>query len=121
MINQTEIKTFLDKLRRQFKGFQQALRMSLQGKEPLKSQPGALATQPYTGEPLEIGNELLITVEIVKMFRGLSNALGRVVIIDQMPANTETRVKASAFGIQVDVDLNVAQYMRAAYILREQA
>ncbi len=121
MINQTEIKTFLDKLRRQFKGFQQAPTVSLRGKEPSKSQPGELATQPYTGEPLEIGNELLITVEIVNMFRGLSNALGRVVIIDQMPANTETTIKASAFGIQVEVDMNIAQQMRAAYILREQA
>jgi hypothetical protein len=117
MINQSEIKTFLDKLKRQVKGFRQIPKIS---KAPLKSQSVGIATEPYAGEPLEIGNELLITVEIVNMFRGLSNALGRVVIIDQMPAKTETTVKASAFGIQVEVAMNVAQQMRAAYILREQ-
>ena len=72
------------------------------------------------GLTLEIGNELLITDEIVKSYKGLTNARGRVVIIDQIPSAANALIKASAFGIQVTVGLNEARQMRAAYIHREQ-
>jgi hypothetical protein len=116
MAIQNEIKNVLDKLKQQ-----------LTGKSPLRNQErpptvfNELAAEEYVGPPLEIGNELLITAEIVKLYRGLSNALGRVVIIDQIPANEDKAITASAFGIQVAVDKALAQHMRAAYIRREQA
>jgi hypothetical protein len=57
----------------------------------------------------------------VKLYRGLSNAVGRVVIIDHIPDTNDKTITASAFGIQVAVDNVMAQHMRAAYIRREEA
>lgn len=75
----------------------------------------------YAGPPLEIGNELLITEDVARAYRGLTHSQGRVVIIDELPSHQHAAVKASAFGIQVDVNVEVAQQMRSAYILREQS
>ena len=125
MANQTGIRMLLDQLKRQIKVYQQALKILLGDKEHPRGQLDELNTEEsveaYVGPPLEIGNELLITVEIVNMYRGLSNALGRVVIIDQISGNEDKAIKASAFGIQVDVDMKVALHMRKAYLRREQA
>lgn len=121
MADQPGFKTLLENLKRQLLGYQQARKLPLQDKEQLKAQPSELVREEYVGPPLEIGNELLITAGIIKLYSGLSNALGRVVIIDQIPTEKDKAIKASAFGIQVDVNLNVAHHMRAAYLRREQA
>lgn len=70
--------------------------------------------------PLQIGNELMITSELVKANKYLSNATGRVVIIDQILDEEHDAIRASAFGIQVDVDMYMACQMRAAFLEREQ-
>src|SRR6476469_1146244 len=109
MADQNGIKAILDKLKQQLMGNQPA-------SKPLRKQErpptvfNELAIEEYAGPPLEIGNELLITAEIVKLYRGLSNALGRVVIIDTIPASDEKAIKASAFGIQVSVEKALAEH-----------
>lgn len=121
MSGQTGIKTLLDKAKQVIQNYQQTRKLHVNNGESLKDH-GQSATEEYVGSPLEIGNELLITIDIIKMATGLSkNALGRVVIIDQLSANQENDIKASAFGIQVNVDMKVAQQMRTAYLRREQA
>jgi hypothetical protein len=75
----------------------------------------------YGQQPLEIGNELMITEEVVKAYKGLANAVGRVVVIDQIPSKESTAVKASAFGIQVNVGMHEAQLMRQAYLAWQEA
>lgn len=87
---------------------------------PLNAGKPQTSTAPYSGLPLEIGNELLITDEMVKLNNRLSNARGRVVIIDEIPPSGQKMVKASAFGIQVNVDVPMAQQMRQAYLVRQQ-
>ena len=121
MANQNGIKILLDKLKQQITGNQQMPKTPLQNQGRPPTVLNELAVEEYVGPPLEIGNELLITAEIVKLYRGLSNALGRVVIIDTIPASEEKAIKASAFGIQVSVEKTLAEHMRAAYIRREQA
>jgi hypothetical protein len=125
MANQNGIQILLDRLKQQIKVYQQTRKVPLRGQENQQSVFNELdaenSPEAYVGPPLEIGNELLITGDIVKLYRGLSNSLGRVVIIDQIPANEEKAITASAFGIQVAVDKALAQHMRAAYIRREQA
>ncbi|MBC7810988.1 MAG: hypothetical protein H7175_07580 [Burkholderiales bacterium] len=111
----------LDKLVQQVQGFRQSGTTTSRGRERLTGQIDELVAEETVGLPLEVGNELLITADIVSMFSGLTNALGRVVIIDQIPTASETAIKASAFGIQVDVEMKVARHMRAAYLRREQA
>ncbi len=109
---------FLDKLKLQFDAFQQ----TLMGAPVDKATPRKdAATADYSGPQLVIGNELLITDDTVKLHRGLSNVVGRVVIIDEIPTHEGKPIKASAFGIQVNVDMSMAQHMRAAYVQREQA
>lgn len=56
---------------------------------------------------------------IVEAYQVLSNVRGRVVIIDELPINKGRLIKASAFGIQVKVDLSEAQHMREAYLTRD--
>jgi len=111
MTNQPGLKMFLDKLKLMVMG------------PPLNNQhskhPDGNSVLHDSNLVLEIGNELLITDDIVKAYRGLSNVLGRVVIIDQIPANQGRTIKASAFGIQVNVDINEARHMREAYVSRE--
>ncbi|MEO8606777.1 MAG: hypothetical protein ABI690_02770 [Chloroflexota bacterium] len=121
MADQNGIKTLLDKLKQQLSGNQTAPNATSNHNERPPTVFNESAAEEYVGPPLEIGNELLITAEIVKLYRGLSNALGRVVIIDEIPTNGDKAIKASAFGIQVSVDKMMAQHMRAAYIHREQA
>ncbi len=115
----------LDKVKLQLETFQQVVRFILQDKEHPQRQNTESGKEEildeYSGLMLEIGNELLITDEIVKVYRDLTNALGRVVLIDQISANENEAIKASAFGIQVCVDMKVAQQMRGAYLRREQA
>lgn len=77
------------------------------------------SSEPQPNVPLEVGSELLITDEIVKMFDGLSNARGRVVIIDSISMKEKEVIKASAFGIQINVNMSVAQKMRQAFLRRE--
>jgi hypothetical protein len=120
MTNQNGLKTLLDKLKQQLMGNQPAPKPSRNPERP-PTVFNESAVEEYVGPPLEIGNELLITAEIVRIYRGLSNVLGRVVIIDQIPANEDKAITASAFGIQVAVDKALAQHMRAAYLRREQA
>ena len=115
-----DIRTLLDSLKRQIMGDQQARKLPLRDTDQSNGQPDEFVRQEYVGPPLVIGNELLITVGIVALYPGLSNSLGRVVIVDRVHVNAEKSIKASAFGIQVDVDLDVAQQMRQAYLSREQ-
>ncbi|MEP6985369.1 MAG: hypothetical protein ABI970_07220 [Chloroflexota bacterium] len=113
---------FLDNLKLQLEAFQQILKETMENKQNPQNQrddSGKELKADGTGQKLEIGNELLITDEIIKLHQGLSNALGRVVIIDQIPTNEGTIIKASAFGIHVNVDLKVARQMRRAYIARQ--
>jgi hypothetical protein len=112
----------LDKLKQQLEAFLKVFNVSLpaaQSSQANQSNMADLAANP-AGLSLEIGNELLITDDIVKLHKNLTNARGRVVIIDQIPANDYALIKASAFGIQVNVDMKAARQMRAAYIFREQ-
>lgn len=123
MANRTGLGAFLGKLFLQIKGFQQTPKTPLKDKQPLHHQPDkADAEKPqeqYVGL-LEIGHELLITDEIVKKFISLSKSIGRVVIIDQISPGQRQTIQASAFGIQVSVDMIVAQQMRQAFLQREQ-
>ncbi|MCL4247081.1 MAG: hypothetical protein KJ065_02895 [Anaerolineae bacterium] len=125
MANQPGIKVLLDKLKPQIEAFQRVVMMPLLGKG---RSPGhgtetnkESSQVAYTGPQLEIGDELLITADIVSVYRDLSNALGRVVIIDQITSKADEAIRASAFGIQVYVNMQMAGQMRAAYLQREQS
>lgn len=118
MTNEPGFRMVLDKLKQQLEAFLHVFNVSLSSKAIA---PNAADSSAANKVALEIGNELLITDEIIKSHKGLVNVRGRVVIIDQLPANDYALIKASAFGIQVNVGLHEAQHMRAAFILREQA
>jgi hypothetical protein len=120
MANQMGFRRLVDKVRQQIKGHQEGLILPFEPESPT-GQAGEASAQIDTGSPLEIDNELLITAEIVKLYPGLSNALGRVVLIDQLPSKGNHHINASAFGIQVQVDVALAEHMRAAYIRREES
>jgi hypothetical protein len=113
--------TFLEKLRLRLEAYQQGGKQPPLVKTPQQGQEVETDAEAWTGPPLEIGDELLITYDIVEMFPNLSNALRRVVLIDEIAAKGDKAVSASAFGIQVKVDMQVARQMRAAYIHREEA
>lgn len=117
MTNQPGLRMVLQKLTQQLEKALNAFNVSLYGNPD--RQPSAART-PLSAEtpqlPLKIGNELLITDEIVIAYRNLYNARGRVVIIDQIPGREDRSVKASAFGIQVNVNMQEAQGMREAYL-----
>src|SRR5262245_15676710 len=110
--------SLLDKLKLRLGAYQQARRQPILVKAPQPGQEVETAAEASARPPLEIGDELLITDDIVEMFPNLSNALHRAVIVDQIAAHA---VMASAFGIQVKVDMGVARQMRAAYLRREEA
>lgn len=114
MTNQTTIQVLLDKLKAAFRD-----------RDPLPKRLDPASSEVAPGGqpelPLEIGSELLITDEIVKLYKGLTNARGRVVLVDQLSTKEHRAIKASAFGIQVNVNPENAQHMRAAYLRREQA
>jgi hypothetical protein len=121
MTNEPGLRMLLDKLKQQLEAFLKVFNVTLPAAQ--SSQPNRSSAADSTaagGLALEIGNELLITDDIIKMHKNLFNARGRVVIIDQIPATANALIKASAFGIQVNVGLNEARQMRAAYIFREQ-
>jgi hypothetical protein len=123
MANRTGLAAFLEKLYLQIKGYQQKPNTASPGKEQWQAQAGRSGVeqaQEHFEGLLEIGHELLITDEIVKRFIGLSKSIGRVVIIDHISTAQNAKIQASAFGIQVDVDMNVAQQMRQAFLQREQ-
>jgi hypothetical protein len=113
MTNQPGLKMFLDKLKLILMG------APLNNNHPAKQETELSAVD--AGLVLEIGNQLMITDPIVRDYPGLSNVRGRVVIIDEISANKAKAVKASAFGIQVNVDTTEARQMRVAYLAREQA
>lgn len=124
MANQTGIGMVLEKLNQQIGVFQQTLKLLLDREQSQRKRSSSGKAEPvyvYTGPALEIGNELLITGDIIKMYQGLSNALGRVVIVDHISIGEAEPIKASAFGIQISVAMIVAQQMREAYLRREQA
>ncbi len=122
MTNQPGLRMVIQKLKQQLESLLNVFNVSLYGNPARKPQPAAQtplsadADQP----PLTIGNELLITDEIVIAYRNLYNARGRVVIIDQIPGRENHGVKASAFGIQVNVNMQEAQDMREAYLAWQQ-
>lgn len=118
MTNEPGFRMVLDKLKQQLEAVLKVFNASPSAKAVA---PNAVDSPAANAEALEIGNELLITDEIIKSHKGLANVRGRVVIIDQLPANDYALIKASAFGIQVNVGLHEARHMRAAYIVREQA
>ena len=121
MTNEPGLRMVLDKLKQQFEAFLKVFNVSLPAAHTSQSHPLTAADSRTSSDlSLEIGNELLITDDIIKTHKNLYNARGRVVIIDQIPATTNALIKASAFGIQVNVGLNEARQMRAAYIFREQ-
>lgn len=125
MTNEPGLRMLAAKLKRQAEAFLKLFNVSPGGSAT--SQPQAMSADAVEalasyGQPsLEIGNELMITEEVVKAYKGLSNSVGRVVVIDQILAKGTTGVKASAFGIQVNVGMREAQQMRQAYIAWQQA
>jgi hypothetical protein len=122
MANQSDLKVLVDKVKLRIEAYQRGRK-----KSPVRAQKQALRqiedswTETCDALPLEIGNELLITDVIVNLYRHSPNVLGRVVIIDEISTKESGVVKASAFGIQLQVNTKVAGYMRAAYLQREQA
>jgi hypothetical protein len=117
MTNEPGLRMVLDKLKQQVEAFLKVFNVTLPAAQSSQPDP---SDSPSGGPSLEIGNELLITDEVIKSHKVLANVRGRVVIIDQIPATPNALIKASAFGIQVNVGLNEARQMRAAYIFREQ-
>jgi hypothetical protein len=116
MTNQTPITAFVDKVKHWIENYQNSLKV----KPAMNSSNRSSSEETLEPDvPLEIGSELLITDEIVKMFDGLSNARGRVVIIDSISMKEKEVIKASAFGIQINVNMQVAQKMRQAFLRRE--
>ena len=113
MTNQPGFKMLLDRLKLMFLGAPNS--------SPRVMHQASAASAVHPDLDLVVGNELLITDDIVEAYRGLSNVRGRVVIIDELPINKGRVIKASAFGIQVKVDLSEAQHMREAYLAREQS
>jgi len=120
MTNEPGLRMVLGKLKQQLEAFLKVFNISLSGTQSSQPDQSSAADSAASGLSLEIGNELLITDDIIKTHKNLYNARGRVVIIDQIPATTNALIKASAFGIQVNVGLTEARQMRAAYIFREQ-
>jgi hypothetical protein len=120
MTNEPGFRMLTEKLKQGLESVLQVFNVSLSGKQDPTNTASAVDVAASNGLSLEIGNELLITDDIVKTYKGLNNARGRVVIIDQIPAVPNALIKASAFGIQVNVGINEARQMRAAYIFREQ-
>jgi hypothetical protein len=120
MTNEPGFRMLTEKLKQGLESVLQVFNVSLSGKQAPTNTASAVDVAASNGLSLEIGNELLITDDIVKTYKGLNNARGRVVIIDQIPAVPNALIKASAFGIQVNVGINEARQMRAAYIFREQ-
>jgi len=118
MTNEPGFRMLADKLKQQLERVLNLFNVSLSGKQA--SQSNTSGTANLNGLTLEIGNELMITDEIVKSHKGLLNARGRVVIIDEIPTMPNALIKASAFGIQVNVGMNEARQMREAYLFREQ-
>ncbi len=125
MTNQPGLRMVVEKIKQQFEAFLKLFNVSLGGQQQTQRQtPSAhkeAQVAAYGEVPLEIGNELMITDDIVKTYRGLSNSRGRVVIIDQIPSKDDSAVKASAFGIQVNVGIKEAIQMRQAYLAWQQA
>ena len=120
MTNEPGFRMLTEKLKQGLESVLQVFNVSLSGKPATTNAASAMDVAGANGVSLEIGNELLITDDIVKAYKSLNNARGRVVIIDQIPTVPNALIKASAFGIQVNVGLNEAKQMRAAYIFREQ-
>ena len=121
MTNEPGLRMVLGKLKQQFEAFLKVFNVTLPAAYASQPNPSRAADSIASSDvSLEIGNELMITDDIIKTHRNLLNARGRVVIIDQIPATANALIRASAFGIQVYVGLNEAQLMRAAYIFREQ-
>jgi len=118
MTNEPGFRMLVGKLKQQLEAVLNVFNVSLSGKQV--SKPNTSGPANPNGLTLEIGNELMITDEIIKSHKGLLNARGRVVIIDEVPTTPNALIKASAFGIQVNVGMNEAQQMRAAYLFREQ-
>jgi hypothetical protein len=125
MTNEPGLRMVIQKLKAQAEAFLKLFNVSLGNKpsagHPVSKADTAEALASYGQHTLEIGNELMITDEVVKAYRGLSNSVGRVVVIDQIPTKESSEVKASAFGIQVKVGMREAQQMRAAYLAWQEA
>lgn len=121
MSKRTGLGALIEKLFPTIKGFQQ---FSPSGSRSSGSQTdgvGAVKSDELDSTVnLEIGNELLITDDIVKNYTGLARSIGRVVIIDNIASLGAKNVKASAFGIQVEVNVMAARSMRQAFLQREQ-
>lgn len=118
MTNPTRIAAFIAQCKRWIENYQKTLQVKRARYQ--SDQTGSEESHvPQPNLPLEIGSELLITDDLVKMHKNLSNALGRVVIIDTISIKEKEVIKASAFGIQVDVNMSVAQKMREAFLRRE--
>ena len=121
MTNEPGFRMVVEKLKQQLEGFLKVFNVTLPAAQSSQSKASsAVDVNAPVAVPLEIGNELLITDDLVKLQKNLTNARGRVVIIDQLPANDYEAIKASAFGIQVNVNMKTARLMREAYIFREQ-
>jgi hypothetical protein len=116
MSKRTGITAFIDQCKRWIENYQKTLQLKRDKNQVERS---GVAEAPGPELPLEIGSELLITDDIVKIYKNLSNALGRVVIIDAISIKEKEVIKASAFGIQVDVNMSTAQKMREAFLRRE--
>ena len=114
----------VEKIKQQFESFLKMFNVSVGGQQQTQRKSSAAVSAQaaaYGETPLEIGNELMITDDIVKSYKGLSNSRGRVVIVDEIPSKESSAVKASTFGIQVNVGVQEAQQMRQAYLAWQQA
>ena len=120
MTNEPGFRMVVEKLKQQLEGFLKVFNVTLPAAQAQSRASSAVDVNAPVAVPLEIGNELLITDDLVKLQKNLTNARGRVVIIDQLPANDYEAIRASAFGIQVNVNMKTARLMREAYIFREQ-
>jgi hypothetical protein len=120
MTNEPGFRMVVEKLKQQLEGFLKVFNVTLPAAQAQAKASSAVDVNAPVAVPLEIGNELLITDDLVKLQKNLTNARGRVVIIDQLPANDYEAIRASAFGIQVNVNMKTARLMREAYIFREQ-
>ncbi len=124
MTNEPGLRMVVEKIKQQFESLLKMFNVSSGGQQKTQQHNSAAASAEAAGygeTPLEIGNELMITDDIVKTYKGLSNSRGRVVIVDEIPSKESSAVKASAFGIQVNVGVQEAQQMRQAYLAWQQA
>jgi hypothetical protein len=102
--NEPRLRIVIMKLKQQAEAFLRFFNVSLDGSkapQPNSMTPDATeALASYGQQPLEIGNELMITEEVVKAYKGLLNAVGCVVVIDQIPSKRVLRSRPAPLAFR---------------------